>query len=169
MSGLRGRDRGFSFIELLAYMAIAALLILAAVPQFENYRARAHDSNVRNDIRNLATMLESQDVNSPGQPQQSLAQMVAGARSFSVTKSSYANVHNIGMAICRNTVGYAVIAESKSGRVYGFSSLRGIVERLPQTEVSLNDSCGPLGIANTSAGYSGAYVHTYADWVPAAK
>jgi len=53
------RDRGFSFIELLAYMAIAALLILAAVPQFSAYRERALISNLQNDVRNAALAAEA--------------------------------------------------------------------------------------------------------------
>jgi len=53
------RDRGFSFIELLAYMAIAALLILAAVPQFSAYRERALISNLQNDVHNASLAAEA--------------------------------------------------------------------------------------------------------------
>ncbi|BDZ52658.1 hypothetical protein GCM10025867_48990 (plasmid) [Frondihabitans sucicola] len=53
------RDRGFSFIELLAYMAIAALLILAAIPQFNAYRDKAAVSNLQSDLRNAATDMEA--------------------------------------------------------------------------------------------------------------
>ncbi|BDZ52613.1 hypothetical protein GCM10025867_48540 (plasmid) [Frondihabitans sucicola] len=52
-------DNGFSFIELLAYMAIAALLILAAIPQFNQYREKAAISNLQSDARNLATTIEA--------------------------------------------------------------------------------------------------------------
>jgi len=54
------KDGGFSFIELLAYMAIAALLILAAIPQFNQYRTKAVISNMQSDARNLATTIEAQ-------------------------------------------------------------------------------------------------------------
>lgn len=52
-------DRGFSFIELLAYMAIAALLILAAIPQFNQYRQKAVVSNLENDVHNASIAAES--------------------------------------------------------------------------------------------------------------
>ncbi|BDZ52612.1 hypothetical protein GCM10025867_48530 (plasmid) [Frondihabitans sucicola] len=52
-------DSGFSFIELLAYMAIAALLILAAIPQFNQYREKAAISNLQSDARNVATTIEA--------------------------------------------------------------------------------------------------------------
>lgn len=61
-------DNGFSFIELLAYMAIAALLILAAIPQFAQYREKANITNLQSDLRNAATAIEGQaltDLNYP--------------------------------------------------------------------------------------------------------
>lgn len=59
-------DRGFSFIELLAYMAIAALLILAAIPQFNNYRGQARDQATMNDARNVAVAMEAWGISNPG-------------------------------------------------------------------------------------------------------
>lgn len=56
----RRSDSGFSFIELLAYMAIAALLILAAIPQFSAYREKASVSLMQSDARNLASLIESE-------------------------------------------------------------------------------------------------------------
>lgn len=55
----RPTDRGFSFIELLAYMAIAALLVLAAIPQFSAYRERALISNLQGDVRNASLSAEA--------------------------------------------------------------------------------------------------------------
>ena len=63
---LRKNDRGFSFIELLAYMAIAALLILAAVPQFNNYRGAARDAATMNDVKNAAIAVEAYAIDHPG-------------------------------------------------------------------------------------------------------
>lgn len=62
-----GTDRGFSFIELLAYMAIAALLILAAIPQFNNYRGQARDAATVSDVRNVAVALEAWAIDHPGE------------------------------------------------------------------------------------------------------
>ncbi|BDZ52657.1 hypothetical protein GCM10025867_48980 (plasmid) [Frondihabitans sucicola] len=53
-------DRGFSFIELLAYMAIAALLVLAAIPQFNQYRQKAVVSNLQNDVHNASLKAEAE-------------------------------------------------------------------------------------------------------------
>jgi len=64
--GLRG-DRGFSFVELLAYMAIAALLILAAIPQFGTYRGLARDAAVQDDVQTVAYAIEAWVIDNPGQ------------------------------------------------------------------------------------------------------
>lgn len=61
------RDGGFSFIELLAYMAVAALLILAAIPQFNAYRGHARDLATREDVRNVAIAVEAWAIDHPGQ------------------------------------------------------------------------------------------------------
>lgn len=52
------RDRGFSFVELLAYMAIAALLVMAAIPQYAQFRIRADVNNAQSDLRNAASAME---------------------------------------------------------------------------------------------------------------
>ena len=61
-------DGGFSFIELLAYMAIAALLILAAIPQFNQYRQKAIVSNMQSDARNIAVSIEAEYTSSLAYP-----------------------------------------------------------------------------------------------------
>jgi len=64
----RRPDGGFSFIELLAYMAIAALLILAALPQFGNYRTKASTTNLTSDLRNAAAEMEAAFTDDKGYP-----------------------------------------------------------------------------------------------------
>lgn len=57
----RRPDHGFSFIELLAYMAIAALLVLAAIPQFSAYRSKAVVSTMLDDAKSLGMAVEALD------------------------------------------------------------------------------------------------------------
>jgi len=58
----RRDDRGFSFVELLAYIAIAALLILAALPQYSAYRERAALSVLQDDVRSAALAAEASNI-----------------------------------------------------------------------------------------------------------
>jgi len=54
-------DRGFSFIELLAYIVIAALLMMAAIPQFNNYRAKATIHTMLDDAHAVGLAVEALD------------------------------------------------------------------------------------------------------------
>ena len=47
-------------------MAIAALLILAAIPQFNNYRGAARDASTVSDVKNVAVAMEAWSIDHPG-------------------------------------------------------------------------------------------------------
>jgi type IV pilus assembly protein PilA len=53
------RDAGFSLIEIMAGMAIIAILALAILPQFSKYFERAAVQNMSADISNAALTVES--------------------------------------------------------------------------------------------------------------
>lgn len=56
----RGRgDKGFSLIEIMAGMAIIAILAMAVLPQFSKYFERAAIQNLSGEISNAALLVES--------------------------------------------------------------------------------------------------------------
>ena len=163
-SASRRIDSGFSFVELLAYMAIAALLILAAVPQFDSYRARAADTNVQADLRNVAAFAEGLEATGPVERTNTLLSNL-GPGQITLTKSAYSTTANVGMALCMNSTDVAVIAESKSGRIFEYSSKGGGVRLSAASAIPENDSCASAGVSGaTSTGYTGAYVLRGAEW-----
>ncbi|BDZ52727.1 hypothetical protein GCM10025867_49680 (plasmid) [Frondihabitans sucicola] len=107
------RDNGFSFIELLAYMAIAALLILAAIPQFNQYRQKAAISNVENDLHNSAMTMEAAYDPATGYP----AVLPAQAASKDVTVS-IANASEVAkaFAVFKVNTGTPVAVAYNGGR-----------------------------------------------------
>jgi type IV pilus assembly protein PilA len=57
--GRKRRDAGFSLIEIMAGMAIIAILALAILPQFSRYFERASLNNLSTEVSNAALTVES--------------------------------------------------------------------------------------------------------------
>ena len=49
----REKERGFTLIELLIVIAIIGILAAIAIPQFNQYKARAYDTASKADLHNL--------------------------------------------------------------------------------------------------------------------
>lgn len=53
------RNEGFTLVEILIIIAIIGLLAVIALPQFNAYRSRAIDAQLKSDLRNAAVAIES--------------------------------------------------------------------------------------------------------------
>jgi len=48
-------QKGFTLIELMIVIAIIGILSAVAIPQFNDYRAKANDSTAQADTKNVIT------------------------------------------------------------------------------------------------------------------
>lgn len=148
---------GFTIVELLIIVVVIAILAAISVVAYTGIQDRANDSAVQSDLANVAKEMEIYIV-SNGDLYNAAPWSSAVGGSFS--KGSYQdNINNLAFCWLSNRTEYALVARSKSGKVFYVSSRSGVslTPSSPTWTSSGGTTCPdllPAGTYSWSWGYS---------------
>mgnify|MGYP000858215098 CR=1 FL=1 len=147
----RMSDRGFTIVELLVVIVIIGILASITIVAYNGIQNRANDVAVQANLKNIGSQIGLYMIDNTALPATNSELTSLGMK---VTGSSYGSHYvssgqNYNMAYCRNTTtnSYAIVAASKSGKVF-------VV-----TDGTVKEGVGPMQtIATTCSnnGFSGA-------------
>jgi type IV pilus assembly protein PilA len=113
---MRGREEGFTLIELMVVVLIIAILIAIAIPTFLGARARAQDRAAQSSLRNTVTAAKAIFTDKEDYADASVTALQAGepTLSYQAAASTDQNTVSVSEGTAVSTVFYAAVL-SKSG------------------------------------------------------
>lgn len=154
---LRSGRQGFTIVELLIVIVVIGILAAIVIVAFNGVQNRANDVAVQSDLKSLAKLLEQHKAVNEQYPASMLN--VAGAKA---TYSAYGPGYNNGSAdynliYCRVPSGvdaaFALVAQSKSGKSFKYTSQSGTVDVHPQAMATGNTTCSNAGMNPLTPGF----------------
>lgn len=156
------QQKGFTIVELLIVIVIIAILAAITIVAYNGIQNRAYDSAVTSDLNSLAKKFELYKIDSTAgtYPRTALAGGVTTPDfKMSISKSAYkldGNTYNLLNCSISGGTGYAILAQSKSGKYFTVSSNNTSAREVSAT-VTLADTTSCPTIAPGSSAYGAGY------------
>ncbi len=166
MSNMRAARAGFTIVELLIVIVVIGILAAITIAAYNGIQNRAYDTAVKADLKAAATKLEVAKADSG--TDQIPAASQAGLQSLvNVSKSSYQARSGTSLLYCRTDVGYALVAQSKSGNA--FVTENGVIRSIGTWGgANDNNACGgnaTVGLVwGSAAGYGYYAIYRNSTW-----
>ena len=100
-SNLKNKKKGFTLIELVAVMAIIAILSAAFIPRFGNYITQAKKVSILNEAKSIVTAYESVKYNSTTKNENETIGSDLQGDNLPIEKDSLKKLGNATVAQCK--------------------------------------------------------------------
>lgn len=158
------QQSGFTIVELLIVIVVIAILAAISIVAYNGIQNRTYDSSIQNDLRQTYNKIQLYRVDNSGSNPPATSNTDVNSV-FSVNRRSYASGTN-SLIYCYSDTNFAIVARSKSGNGYYYSSVSGANKFTTWPGDSNLDLCPAAGIVQASAGYSARWIYVNGAWEP---
>jgi len=169
------RTSGFTIVELLIVIVVIGILAAITIVAYNGIQGRANDTAIQSDLINNAKKLEIYRLDNDAYPTGDATTLTAEltAADLKFTKGSYAPATGTTSTVVYlnndNGADFALMAVSKSGKTFYYSSKVGVTKEWTDTHYTFP---GSITYIKSSLGMNGSpnsWIYTPAGWVSWAK
>lgn len=156
----RSYRAGFTIVELLIVVVVIAILATITIVSYNGIQRSAAESAIKSDLHNFAQKMELYNAENGAYPA-----ILSADMGISFSRNMYGNDYqgyNLRYCINTDTNQYIIIANSKEGKYFRYTSDGGLESVAAAYGWSV---CSQVGLVQKNPSYNGLNGSTWASWV----